>query len=378
MSDALYYYLRGCLGFSLLICGILSIISNGKGRGLRSFGVLYLAVGSLFSMSALDPIARLPLELDNLVYQSLMLLVGLALVDLSFYLFGSERRPGSVRRLMVLGLLFAAALVLVPLLDYLLPGAPSVLNVEDGIARGPLHELAVQASYVWPLAATIAALAQARYTLADVAAERPGVKPLVAGWMSLVPLFVLVSVSLVLGQKTLYRAGQLLLQGLLLAFYLHAARNPAFLQRFRKEVAAEHVRRLSLDPAEVASIETSLASRPGIRAILLDEKFDLERLAAHLGVPAYRLSAYFSTRLGTTFPAWRNRLRIGFVAERMTERPDLTILEISVEAGYRSRTAFYEQFSRIMGMSPSEFRSRTAGQGHLENSLDRGAARGKK
>jgi AraC-like DNA-binding protein len=40
----------------------------------------------------------------------------------------------------------------------------------------------------------------------------------------------------------------------------------------------------------------------------------------------------------------------------MAERPDLTILEISLEAGYRSKASFNEQFGKIVGMSPSEYR----------------------
>lgn len=361
MLDNLYYYLRGSLGFSLLVCGILSVISNDRRRrGLRSFGVLYLAGGSLFSMSALDPIARLPLELDNLVYQTLMLLIGLALVDLSIYLFGNERRPGSARHLMVTGVLYQAALVLLPLLDYLLPGRPVLLNVEDGIVREPLHEIAMQAAYIWPVAAIVSAIAMARCSPADVDAERPGVKPLITGLALLVPLFVLIAVCLSLELGALYRIGHILLEGLLLSFYLYAARNPGFLQRFRTEVGEEHALRLCLSSDEIASIEKSLSSRPEMQRMILDEKLNLKRLSTQIGVPAYRLSVYFSSRLGTTFPAWRNQLRIEYVAARMAERPDLTILEISLEAGYRSRASFYDQFSRIMGMTPSEYRRRIA------------------
>ena len=45
-----------------------------------------------------------------------------------------------------------------------------------------------------------------------------------------------------------------------------------------------------------------------------------------------------------------------YVLVRMAERPDLTILDISLEAGYRSKATFNEQFTRIVGMNPSEYR----------------------
>ena len=358
MIDALYYYLEGSMGFGLVTCGLLALVSKGGEKGLRALGSLYIAVGCLFSMSALGPIGRLPETLDNLVYQALMLMVGLSLIDLALYLFGDERRSGAGRRLMVAGVALEAALVLVPLLDYLPGQGSAVMNIEDGLARGRLHALAIQAGYAWPLIATVAALALARWRPRDVSAEHPGTRHFVRGCLFLVPLFLLILVSLSLSLELPYRLGQLLLEALLLAFFLYVARDPRFLLRLRTEIGEEHSKRLNLSPDEVALIEERLSSLAARLEIMLDEFPDLKKLAGHVGVPAYRLSIYFSSRLDTTFPAWRNRQRIDYVLGRMAERPDLTILDISLDAGYRSKATFNEQFAKIVGMSPSEYRRR--------------------
>ena len=358
MIDALYYYLEGSMGFGLVTCGLVALFAKGRERSLRALGCLYIAVGCLFSMSALTPIARLPMTLDNLVYQALMLLAGLSLIDLSLYLFGDERRAGAGRRLMVAGVILEAALVIIPLLDYLPGQGSAVTNIEDGLARGPLHALAIQAGYAWPLIATVAALALARWRPRDVTAEHPGTRLFVWGCLSLVPLFLVILVSLSLSLEVPYRLGQLLLEFLLLGFFLYVVRDPRFLIRLRTEIGEEHSRRLNLSPDEIVLIEERLAGLAARLEIMLDETLDLKKLAGHVGVPAYRLSIYFGSCLGTTFPAWRNRLRMDYVLRRMAERPDLTILDISLEAGYRSKATFNEQFAKIVDMSPSEYRRR--------------------
>lgn len=356
MTDALYHYLEGSMGFGLVTCGLLALISKGNGKSPRALGRLYIAVGCLFSMSALGPIGRLSMTLDNLVYQALMLVVGLSLIDLALYLFGDERRSGTGRRLMAAGVAFEAALVILPLLDYLQGQGALVLNIEDGLPRGRLHALAIQAGYAWPIIATVAAPALARWRPRDVMAEHPGTRLFVRGCLFLVPLFTLILVSLSLSLELPYRLGQLLLQVLLLGFFMYVARDPSFLLRLRTEIGEEHSRRLNLSPDEIALIEERLSSLTARLEIMLDESLDLKKLAGHVGVPAYRLSIYFSSRLDTTFPAWRNRQRIDYVLGRMAERPDLTILDISLEAGYRSKATFNEQFAKIVGMSPSEYR----------------------
>lgn len=367
MLDALYYYLKGAMSFSLMIAGLSSLLGNRTERGLRAFGCLYMAVGALFTMSALDPIVRLPMVLDNVVYQALLLVVGLSLINLSLYLFGNERSPGAARRLAWGGIAYQTALVVIPLLDFLSRQAPAVTNIEDSLVRGPLHAIAAQAGYAWPIVATLCALAIARWTPADVMAEKPEARHLRIGFCILVPLFMEILVSLAFSLKHAYRAGQLVLEALLLAWSLYIATKPRSLVRLRSEIGEEHARRLSLDASEAALIEKRLAGLSARREIALLEGLDLKRLAAHVGIPAYRLSVYFSTCLGTTFPVWRNRLRMEYVLERMAERPDLTILEISLEAGYRSKATFNDQFSRIVGMSPSEYRQGLGVTGPAKN-----------
>jgi len=356
MFDALYECLRGAIGFSLIVGGASLRLAHAKERGLGAFGGLCLAVGALFSMSALDSFARLPVDLDNLVFQSLMLVLGLAVIDISLYVFGPERNSGGRKRLARAGAAYAAALAVLPLLDYALGLGSSIANVEDGLVRGPVHAAATNAAYLWPIAATIASIRIARWKPADVASTHPESRRLIIAFRAILLVLAAILASLFLSLRIPYRLAHLVLELLLLAMYFYVVKNPRALMRLRAEIEKEGGRRLSLGEEEAALIEKRLEGIAEKREIVLDEGFDLRRLAELLGLPAYRLSAFFGSRLGTSFPAWRNRLRIDYVRERMAERPDLTILEISLEAGYRSKASFNEQFGKIAGMSPSEYR----------------------
>ncbi len=359
MFDALYEYFRGAAGFGILFAGLSSLAAHPKERGLRAFGALYLACGALFTLSALDPIARLPLDLDNLALQTLIFVLGYALLEMTLYLFGSERHRGSRARLVTAGLAYAAALVLLPLLDYALGLEPSIVNVEDGLARGPIHAIAATAAYAWPIAASFVSFLIARWQPADLSGSRPDSRRFLLALGGIGVLISFIFVCLALSLRVPYRVGHLLLEAVLLACALAVTKHPRALMRIREEIGKEHERRVVIGNDEAELIERKLETLIRSPEFIRDEKLDLRSLARRLGVPAYRLSLYFGSRLSTTFPAWRNALRIDYVRRRMAERPDLTILEIALEAGYTSKATFNAQFSRLVGMSPSEFR-RTA------------------
>ncbi|HOX32728.1 MAG TPA: helix-turn-helix domain-containing protein [Spirochaetales bacterium] len=356
LFEELYFYVRGCIGSSLVVGGLSLRLAHKKERGLRAFGAMYLSIGALFTMSALDPILELPVDLDNLLYQSLMCYQGIVLIDIALYLFGNEQKAGGRSILKRAGLGYAALLVLLPLLDYALGLESNRSNVEDSLLRAPLHAAAIQAAYAWPIAATIAALRIARWKLADITGKTHEEKRLLSALGLVILDIAAILIGLALSQRFLYRLGHLLLELLLLGGYLYVVHNPRALMRLRSEIGQEHARRISLGEDEAALIEKRLASIADKAQAVFDEGFDLRKLAALIGIPPYRLSAYFSSRRRLSFPAWKNKLRIEYVRARMAQRPDLTILEISVEAGYRSKTTFNEQFARIVGMSPSDYR----------------------
>lgn len=359
MLSFFYFFLRGAIGFSIIVSGLAVLVAHPWERGLSSFGSLYIAAGCLFCLSALDPEVHLQIDLDNLIFQSLMYVLGLSLLDMVLYLFGSERQKGARKLLVRAGLAFELALVLLPLLDYALGLGAHTVNVEDSLVRGPIHEAAIVAGYAWPLLSTSIAIAIARWKPTDIKGSHPETHRLVVFFWGVLPLVAVILLALVLSLKAVYRVGHIVLELALVGWYLQIAHAPRTLMHLREEIGVEHAVRLRLTPNEIALITERLARVvAGQQDTILDESFDLKKLASLIGVPAYRLSSFFNSTLKTSFPAWRNSYRIDFACALMAKRPDLSLIDVSAEAGYRSKASFNEQFQRIIGMSPSEYRRR--------------------
>ena len=356
LFESLYFFFRGAIGFSLLVAGLSFVISPKKERCLHAFGSLFAAVGALFTWSALDPILRLQVDIDNFFYLLLMYAVSQSFLEIALFLFGNERHKGQKRRAYLLGAAYYAVLCLLPFLDYLLGWKTGTRSVEDGILRGPIHEGAILAAYAWPILVIVISLKIARWRPSDVPRTSPETKRLLRG-LRLVAIFLSIALAAqALEYKFLYQAAHLLIQVTMLAGYLVIIRYPDTFLMVRAQIGKEHARKFTLGKEEAAKIHAALHGIASDPAILGDDALDLPALAERIGVPSYRLSHYFNARLSTSFSSWINAQRIAYVQKRMLERPNLGILEIALEAGYKSKTTFNTQFARIVGMSPSDFR----------------------
>jgi len=84
----------------------------------------------------------------------------------------------------------------------------------------------------------------------------------------------------------------------------------------------------------------------------------LSKLSSHIGVARNYISQTLSITLGTNFFDYVNGFRIEH-AKRLLLETDDTIQDISVDAGFNSRSAFYKAFRRHVGCTPTVFRKQT-------------------
>jgi AraC-like DNA-binding protein len=86
-----------------------------------------------------------------------------------------------------------------------------------------------------------------------------------------------------------------------------------------------------------------------------DDAATLEQVARTCGLSGRTLARHFRRHTGMTFAEWRRRARLlralGWIAEG---RP---IVEVAMELGYDSPSAFSAMFRRELGASPSSFRA---------------------
>jgi AraC family transcriptional regulator len=85
------------------------------------------------------------------------------------------------------------------------------------------------------------------------------------------------------------------------------------------------------------------------------ERILLSRLVRLAGVHEVHLVRVFRRHFGTTPGAYIRRLRIEHACDALA-RPDASIVEIALEAGYSSQAHFTHVFRRLMGATPAAYR----------------------
>ncbi len=87
----------------------------------------------------------------------------------------------------------------------------------------------------------------------------------------------------------------------------------------------------------------------------LDEPLPLVELAARAGFSPHHFHRIFRTVTGEAPKEYLRRLRLERAVSRMKVSPD-NVLQIALEAGFRTHETFTRAFARRFGVNPSEFR----------------------
>lgn len=360
MAETLYYFLRGAAGFSFLVTGTSFLVEPGRQRVHRAFGSLFIALGLVFLLSWLSEYWRLPLMLDTMLVISIVFAISQSLFEITLYLFGDEAVKGSRRTVYKVGLAWSIMLWLLPLLDMVFRLPRIGVSVEDGTSMALFQSISSTAVYAWPIAITVLSFSVGRWHLSDIPSGRWAGRALLFGFAGLLVIMAVIGAGLIMSSKAVYQAGHTALELMMLVwFFFYRARPDVFLEA-RKEIGQQHKQRETIGPEEATRIADRLYYLVEVKHILVNTELDLQSLAKAVRIPAYRLSSYFNSTLNQSFPEWLNAKRIALVCRLLNERPELNILEVSIEAGYASKTVFNSQFQRRVGMSPTEYRNSAA------------------
>jgi len=95
-----------------------------------------------------------------------------------------------------------------------------------------------------------------------------------------------------------------------------------------------------------------------VEKIYLKHNLNIEQFSARVGMPVKEVSAVINKHFGTNFFEYINAYRVNeakiLLADKSIEHK--TILDILLESGFNSKSAFHRFFKRLVGMSPTEFR----------------------
>lgn len=90
----------------------------------------------------------------------------------------------------------------------------------------------------------------------------------------------------------------------------------------------------------------------------LKQNLNIEEFSKRINLPVKEVSAVINKHYHTNFFEFMNSYRIEEAKRLLSDatKSDLTIMDILLEAGFNSKSAFHRFFSRLVGMSPTEFR----------------------
>lgn len=128
-------------------------------------------------------------------------------------------------------------------------------------------------------------------------------------------------------------------------------REPMFPESAKKATRSFEISSEKLELLH-AKIEQYYLSKP-----YLNPEFSLSTMSADTDIPVHHLSYYFNEHLNINFNAWKNDHKINYVIELIENGSNelLTLDALAKQAGFGSRTTFFNAFKQKMGLTPSEF-----------------------
>ncbi len=93
--------------------------------------------------------------------------------------------------------------------------------------------------------------------------------------------------------------------------------------------------------------------------LYLDNQLSLPQLAEHMGLSVNLISQSINENLEQNFFEFINSYRVKRTQQLLREQRSKSVLEIGLESGFNSKSAFYSAFKKHAGMSPGAYRSKS-------------------
>ncbi len=110
---------------------------------------------------------------------------------------------------------------------------------------------------------------------------------------------------------------------------------------------------------DVEAMKSRLDDLMKVEKVYCDEDLNLKRLADMLSISPHQLSEFLNKHLSISFNYYINRYRVDEAVNLMQTQPDRSITSICYSVGFNSKSAFYEAFTKFIGISPARYRRNT-------------------
>ena len=96
------------------------------------------------------------------------------------------------------------------------------------------------------------------------------------------------------------------------------------------------------------------------RKLYANEDLSLSSLSKELDISMHQLSQFLNEHLKKNFARFVNEYRVAQAQKLLIEKRDQTILKIAYEVGFNSQTSFHRAFVGIVGLTPSQYRTKNS------------------
>lgn len=139
-------------------------------------------------------------------------------------------------------------------------------------------------------------------------------------------------------------------------FYITSRRYTDFFQNVSEEIRGARYGKSRLRGMDLDDLRDRLDRLMAAEELFRNEKLALETLAERLDISAHQLSEFLNAKLGASFSAYINALRIDRARSLLESAPEKNIMKIAYESGFGAKSTFNTAFRAATGQTPSEYR----------------------
>lgn len=111
-----------------------------------------------------------------------------------------------------------------------------------------------------------------------------------------------------------------------------------------------------LDADSRADLLALVTKKVESQELFRDKDLTLSRLADETGLKVHHLSEVLNQQAGQNFYQFINSYRVEYVCSRFRKDTKSRVLDISLDAGFSSKSTFNSIFKKFKGMTPTEYR----------------------
>ncbi len=144
----------------------------------------------------------------------------------------------------------------------------------------------------------------------------------------------------------------------LVYIYVLSNRHPEYLLIFKIEAEQEKYKNSQIIDMDKAFVIESIEKYLADEKIYRDEGLSLKSFAKKISITSHQLSEIINSEIKKNFYALVNIYRIEEAKQLLKANPDMKIIGVALDVGFKSQSAFYNAFHKIIGATPAKYREK--------------------